>query len=31
MSGGNSNENAVRAVTDIAIVTNAIPTISQPK
>jgi hypothetical protein len=31
MSGGNSKENAVRAVTAIAIVTKAIPTISHPK
>jgi hypothetical protein len=30
MSGGNSSENAVRAVTAIAIVTNAIPTSSHP-
>ena len=29
-SGGNSNENAVRAVTAIAIVTNAMPMTSQP-
>ena len=30
MSGGNSSENAVRAVTAIAIVTNAIPMINHP-
>jgi hypothetical protein len=30
MSGGNSSENAVRAVTAIAIVTNAIPIINHP-
>jgi hypothetical protein len=28
--GGNSSENAVRALTPIAIVTNATPTITQP-
>jgi hypothetical protein len=30
MSGGISSENPVRAVTPMAIVTNAMPTISQP-
>ena len=30
MSGGNSSENAVRAVTAIAIVTNAMPMMSHP-
>jgi hypothetical protein len=30
MSGGNNSENDVRAVTAIAMVTNAIATMSQP-
>jgi hypothetical protein len=30
MSDGSSSENAVRAVTPIAIVTNAMPTITHP-
>jgi hypothetical protein len=30
ISGGNSNENAVRAVTAIAIVMKAMPTINHP-
>jgi len=30
VSGGNSSENAVRAVTPIAIVTKAMQTIAQP-